>query len=135
MRVGFHAHPVLLAVGAMLLALAVGAFDAVDPLDSRDVEAQVEPTVDAASQQPPPAPGAGDAVADDGSLVATDPSLIPATPVTPVTQSDDASVEMGEGMTTNLGGSDVAVASVGGSHEIDGPKRHTRRIPTPRPEP
>jgi hypothetical protein len=35
--------------------------------------------------------------------------------------------EAGNSTTTILGGSDVAVSSVGGSHEVDGPRRRSER--------
>src|SRR5215210_6709977 len=64
-------------------------------------------------------------------------AVVPATPTSPVDPAD-ASVatdspeavagapEIGTSTTTILGGADVAVSSVGGSYEVDGPSKRSR---------
>ena len=133
MRLRLPAHPLVYGVAFVLIIAASMALDAVDPLASRDAEAQVETAVGSTDGELT-APEGGYTIGPDGRKVPVDPALAAATPAFP---SDPATglVETGEGMTTNLGGSDVAVSSVGGSHEVDGPKRKSRRIPAPTPNP
>lgn len=117
------------ASGALSVALAGGA---VAPWGSRIAEAQVDPVLPEArvvEGQPDPALAATDQGLAETGL--TDASVaVPATPVmppeppvpAPTWESSDA------GMSTSLGGSDIAVASEGGSHEVDAPKRKANKI-------
>ena len=87
-------------------------------------------------QTPPPVPGLEypeSAVVSDGLDVA---AILAATPPAPGAAPGVDEVAAREGaVNTNLGGSDVAVTSEGGSYEVDAPKRRAKRrgIPTPQP--
>ena len=58
-------------------------------------------------------------------------AVVSATATTPAPAADElppgGTPEAGNSTTTILGGSDVAVSSVGGSHEVDGPRRRSER--------
>ena len=65
-------------------------------------------------------------------------AVVSATATTPALAADESppsgtpeaaagAPEAGNSTTTILGGSDVAVSSVGGSHEVDGPRRRSER--------
>ena len=124
-------HPLVYGVAFSLIIAASMALDAVDPLTSRDAEAQAEPTA-ALAEGEVSVPEGGYTLSPDGHKVPIDPNLAAATPAA-AAEATTGNADGGNGMTTNLGGSDVAVSSVGGSHEIDGPKRKARRFPTPKP--
>ena len=128
----------LLSVAVLLVPTAFAIADAMDPLTTGIAEAQqVEPTQVVESAAPPNAPtGELTAVREGEALLDAAPT-VPGTPLapTPSDSTNRGSIETGDGLTTNLGGSDVAVSSVGGSHEVDGPKRKAKRVPTPRPQP
>jgi hypothetical protein len=112
----------LLIVTALFAVIALGAIEAADPLMTEEADAQAVPS----------------AIVDEHVSDASGSPSVPATPFVPASstgQSNSGLIETGDGLTTNLGGSDVAVSSVGGSYEIDGPKRKARRIPTPFPRP
>jgi hypothetical protein len=121
------------ASGAFAFALAAGALA---PWRSRTAEAQMDP-VETGTELPPGQ--------YDPSLAGTDPTLAGidpaaaapdsglAVPATPVVTPEAALPEpewlpTDAGMSTSLGGSDVAVTSEGQSHQIDGPKRKTNKI-------
>jgi hypothetical protein len=129
MRLRLPAHPLVYGAAFAVIIACSMALDAVDPLVSRDAEAQSEPTAITAEGDLTVPEGAF-TLGPDGRKVPVDSALAAATPADPA-----AAVAPGDGMTTNLGGSDVAVSSVGGSHEIDGPKRKSRRFPAPTPNP
>jgi hypothetical protein len=66
------------------------------------------------------------------SALVSDTETAPAPPAdeSPPSGTPEAAVgapEAGNSTTTILGGSDVAVSSVGGSHEVDGPRRRSER--------
>lgn len=133
----------LLATGAgggIGLALAAGALA---PWASRNAEAQVDPSQPAAELTPgqydPALAGTDPALGGvDPALAGTDPTLaatdtalaIPATPmVTAEAPIPEPTWEATEaGMATSLGGSDVAVASVGGSYQVDAPRRKADKV-------
>ena len=58
-------------------------------------------------------------------------AVVSATETAPAPPADESTPsgtpEAGNSTTTILGGSDVAVSSVGGSHEVDGPRRRSER--------
>ena len=113
------------------------AASAIAPWLSRNAEAQVDPSQPIRDQAPqlddPALAGTDPALGDvDAASAVPDSGLIaPATPVVtpevslpaPTWEPTDA------GMTTSLGGSDIAVASEGGSHQVDAPKRKANKIP------
>lgn len=134
---------------ALLLSSAGGVIGgglglgAAVPWRSPDAEAQVDPSHSGTNLPPdqydpaltgmdPTLGGMDPAIAGiDPALAAPESGLVaPATPVVtpeplppaPTWEPTDA------GMTTSLGGSDVAVASVGESHQVDAPKRKANKI-------
>ena len=115
-------------VATAFAALLSGA---VAPELARETEAQVQ----TGPVQPPPAVGEG--LPADAGAIGSD--LAPATPVPPANPANATTiggiVDSGGSVTTSLGGSDVAVSSVGGSYEVDGPKRRAKRAPKMAPEP
>ncbi|MDQ2652770.1 MAG: hypothetical protein M3Z20_06965 [Chloroflexota bacterium] len=122
--------------GAGVVVGAALAAGAIAPWPSRDAEAQVDPSQPVTD----PAPGQVDPalVGTDPALGGTDPALAasepalaaPATPVvTPEASIPSPTWEPTDaGMATSLGGSDIAVASEGGSHQVDAPKRKANKI-------
>jgi hypothetical protein len=110
----------LFAFAALGLALVAtsSSFDS-RPVPGVSAQAQATATVLAARTWVPGAPAAA----------------TPAVPVNPDPVATTTAPESGGSMTANLGGSDVAVSSVGGSYEVDGPKRKAKKIlkltPTP----
>ena len=126
----------LLAVGAGGVAGAALTAGGVAPWPVRDAEAQVDPSQPVPGLEPDQydlAPAGNDPALEgsDPTLAPTDEALgMPATPVvaaeasipSPTWEPSDA------GMATSLGGSDIAVASVGESHQIDAPKRKADKI-------
>jgi hypothetical protein len=119
----------LLALGASGVVGAALAAGAIAPWPSQDAEAQVDPSQPVPDQAPeqvdPALAGA------DPALAASDTALVaPATPVvTPEVSIPSPTWEPTDaGMATSLGGADIAVASEGGSHQIDAPKRKANKI-------
>jgi hypothetical protein len=121
------------AAGVVGTAMTTGA---IAPWPSRDAEAQVDPSQPVNDLEPEYVDSALAGV--DPALAGTDPAsaatdtalAVPATPVvapeasipSPTWEPTDA------GMATSLGGSDVAVASEGGSYQVDAPKRKANKI-------
>jgi hypothetical protein len=119
-------------LGASALALvAVGALGLNAVV--RDAMAQTDSAAPGnVDQTPPPVPGLQNPNPAVGGTLPLDPALA-ATPAVPA--GAPGLVETPGGITTNLGGSDVAVTSEGGSYEVDGPKRKGKRFPAPTPKP
>ncbi len=123
-----------LGVGSAIgVALALGTLV---PWQSRNAEAQMDPAqpgMDGAPEQADP-----ELAGSEPDLANTDPTLAgsetalaaPATPVvTPEVSVPSPTWEPTDaGMSTSLGGSDIAVASEGGSHQVDAPKRKAEKI-------
>ena len=80
---------------------------------------------------PPPVPGLDYTPVDAGKAGPAEGAVIPATPTAPVFPADASTVfdapDNGGSLTTSLGGSDIAVSSVGGSYEVDRPKKRSHR--------
>ena len=121
------------AGGVVGAALAAGTLAAWLP---RDAEAQVtaaQPVTDQAPEEVDPAlAGTGPALAGTEPAVAA-PDSAPAAPATPVVTPEASIpsptwVPTDAGMATSLGGSDIAVASEGGSHQVDAPRRKANKI-------
>jgi hypothetical protein len=117
----------------VLSAIALVAFSAVEPLLSRVAEAQ-DQTGEIPVGMQSPIPGVDYSDVAGGDLIESDTA--PATPAVPVIPAEGEKI--GEvpagGMTTaSLGGSDVAVASVGGSYQVDAPHKKKRRSTVPAP--
>jgi hypothetical protein len=69
-------------------------------------------------------------VAESAVVSATETAPAPPADESTPSGTPEAAVgapEAGNSTTTILGGSDVAVSSVGGSHEVDGPRRRSER--------
>jgi hypothetical protein len=119
----------------IFVVTAVAAVSAVEPLLSRVAEAQDQTGGAAAGiQSPPLVPGVDYSDGSDGAPVVSEAA--PATPAAPVLPSDASkipAVPAGGTTTASLGGSDVAVASVGGSFQVDAPHKKKRRSPVPAP--
>jgi hypothetical protein len=83
----------------------------------------------------PPLPGTKDSTVDSAAGAPVNQAAPPASPVPSQSTAAPAPPGDGNSMTTSLGGSDIAVSSVGGSYEVDGParkrNRHARQSPTP----
>ena len=108
---------------------SIWAAGSLAPWQSRYVKAQVDP---GQSGTEPTLEN------EDPALAGTDPSqalssVVPAVPATPIV-TPESSIPgptwepTDAGMTTSLGGSDIAVASEGGSHQVDAPKRKANKI-------
>ena len=108
--------------GALLLVAAIALFVA-ERTDTDSARAQAQPTSVAGTivQLPPPVPGLDYSPPQPGQ--ATIPEA--ATTGTPVAADSGtaAAPASGESVTASLGGSDIAVSSVGGSYERDGPNK------------
>jgi hypothetical protein len=127
-------RPVASKFAAVLGAALIGAI-LLTPVVMDVAQAQTEPDTAANGLLLPPQDF--DPVAARNVGVA-ESAVVAGTP-TPPTDSVDASTvseapvaatdaaENGSSTTTSLGGSDVAVSSVGGSHEVDRPKKRSDR--------
>ncbi len=122
----------------LLCGAALAVFSAVVPVQSRDAEAQTDPATITAIQTPPPVPGIDyDAAVTEAAPVASPAAGTEGVAPAPadVATGEATLTEDNGGYSTSLGGSDVAVASVGESHQVDGPKRRMNRLPIPQPRP
>ncbi len=119
-------------VGMAVAGVAFVAASATDSILSRAVYAQSDPPAAISAIQTPPAvPGIDYTIAGSGGSSPSFSELAPATPV-PLASSEIATSTPAIGaadgsMTTSLGGSDIAVSSVGGSHQVDAPGRKSNR--------
>jgi len=126
-----------IVIALVMSAAVLIAISAVEPLLSLVAEAQDEPAGSASGVQTPPQAPGKDSI-DGSSNAAVESDMAPGTPAAPLLASD---VEMlpdvpGVGVTSaSLGGSDVAVASVGGSYQVDSPHKKRKRSPVPPPLP
>jgi hypothetical protein len=124
---------VVRSIAFLLFASLAGA--SMLSLAAPDVaEAQTEPNTAANGVVLPPL-DYDPVAARDADLAG---SVVPATPASPVDSADasagtdtpeavTAAPETGTSTTTSLGGSDVAVSSVGGSYEVDRPNKRSRK--------
>lgn len=127
-------RPVAITVAAVLGAAIVGAI-LLSPAMMDVAQAQTEPATAANGVLLPPLDY--DPVAARNEAL-TESIGISGTPAPPVDSTDASTAteapetatdapENGSSTTTSLGGSDVAVSSVGGSHEVDRPGRRSER--------
>lgn len=126
----------LLALGAGGVVGAAMATGAIALWPSPDAEAQVDPSQPVTDLAPEYVDPALDGI--DPALEVADPArdasdavlAAPATPVVPPEASVSSPTwePTDAGMATSLGGSDVAVASEGGSYQVDAPKRKVNKI-------
>jgi hypothetical protein len=119
-------RPALVSVAVLAVALTVGSIaESVVTPAARAQTDSVAPV--SAIQTPPPVPGIDyssvetiiPATTGEGALVGS--PLAP--PTAPGATEAEAPEEPAGGVTANLGGSDVAVSSVGGSYQVDAPGR------------
>jgi hypothetical protein len=138
----------VLTKGVVLGATLAGA-TLLHPIATQVAQAQTEPAMAANGVLLPPLdfdPAAA------RNLVLTGSAVVPATATAPVSAPDESTAtdapdattdapeatadapaagteapDNGNSMTTSLGGSDVAVSSVGGSYEVDRPKKRSGR--------
>ena len=128
MRNGLVTVPVVV----VFLVAALAGAGVLNPTPTFVADAQSEPvTTVNGIQLPPRVPGLDYTIGDVGDPGPIEGLMIPGTPTAPVLPGDtspglDVPATDG-GVTTNLGGSDVAVSSVGGSYEVDAPKKRSHR--------
>jgi hypothetical protein len=119
-------HPLTPIIAALFGAALVGA--TLLSAAPNVVWAQTEPSPAANGVLLPPADFDPTAVRND-DLTAS--AVVPATSTAPVSPADESTPagtpEAGNSTTTILGGSDVAVSSVGGSYEVDRPNKRSGR--------
>ena len=123
---------VLVLAVAVFLVAALSAADVLSPMATGVARAQTEPiTTVNGIQLPPPVPGLDYTPVDIETADPAEGLVVPATPTAPVLTSDTFAVpdtaDPAGTSTTSLGGSDVTVSSVGGSYEVDAPKKRSRR--------
>ena len=119
-------HPLTPIIAALLGAALVGAI--LVSAAPNVAWAQTEPTT-AANGVSLPAAEFDPAAARNEDLAES--AVLPAASTAPVSPADESSPagtpEAGNSTTTVLGGSDVAVSSVGGSYEVDRPSKRSGR--------
>ena len=123
---------VLVLTVAVFLVTVLAAADVLSPMATGVARAQTEPiTTVNGIQLPPPVPGLDYTPVEIETAGQAEGLVVPATPTAPLLTSDTSAVPdtagPAETLTTSLGGSDVAVSSVGGSYEVDAPKKRSRR--------
>jgi len=134
-------RPVFSIISA-LLGVALAGATLLSPAATKVAEAQNEPAT-AANGVLLPSPYYDPAAARIADLAesadVTDTATTPAPPTDPSAATDapeaateapdavDEAPENGNSVTTVLGGSDVAVSSVGGSYEVDRPSKRSER--------
>lgn len=134
-------HPVTASIIAAVLGAALVGATLLSPA-ANVAQAQTEPAVAANGVLLPPV-DFDPASARNQDL--TESTIVPATSTVPAAATDESTVadapdaatdapeavpatpENGNSVTTSLGGSDVAVSSVGGSYEVDRPKKRSDR--------
>lgn len=114
---------------ASLLAAAITVLVAIDPWQAPEAEAQDATGAITAIQTPPPVPGIDYEAATTELPPVSAPVTASGTPAAPAGAAGPVLTETDGGYSTNLGGSDIAVTSTGGSYEVDGPKRKAKKIP------
>ena len=117
----------VLTIGGLLIVVLVGVVTK-SPVLTNVAWAQSEPiTTVNGIQIPPPVPGLDYEPVDIGANGPAQDLVMPGTPVPPMSSPDGSTVvdapESSGALTTSLGGSDIAVSSVGGSYEVDSPKK------------
>lgn len=120
-----------LVIAAFLVAALAGA-SVLGPAMTDIARAQSEPiTTVNGVQLPPPVPGLDYDPVEAREKGVVEGAVTPATPTAPVYPADASTVidapDNGGALTTSLGGSDIAVSSVGGSYEVDSPKKRSNR--------
>jgi hypothetical protein len=124
--------PVTVLVVVVFLVAALAGSGVLNPSATFVADAQSEPvTTVNGIQLPPRVPGLDYTIVDTGDPGLVEGLVIPATPTAPVlpgnTSPSHDIPDTDGALTTSLGGSDVAVSSVGGSYEVDGPKKRSHR--------
>ena len=124
--------PVTVLVVVAFLVAALAGSGMFTPSATFVADAQSEPvTTVNGIQLPPSVPGLDYTTVDTGDGDLIEGLVIPGTPTAPILPGDTSpslDVPDTEGaVTTSLGGSDVTVSSVGGSYEVDAPKKRSHR--------
>jgi hypothetical protein len=124
--------PVAVLVVVIFLVAALTGAGVLNPAATFVADAQSEPvTTVNGIVLPPQVPGLDYTSLDEADAGAIDGLLVPATPTVPLTSddapADPAAPESDGASTTSLGGQDVTVSSVGGSYEVDSPKKRSNR--------
>ena len=132
MRRVIASRPVSFLVIAAFLVAALAGANVLGPVMTDSARAQSEPiTTVNRVQLPPPVPGVDYDPVQIRENESTEGAVTPATPAAPVYPADASTVvdaaDNGGSLTTSLGGSDIAVSSVGGSYEVDSPKKRSNR--------
>ena len=125
----------LASIFAAVLGAALLCATLLNPLAVNVAQAQTEPLTAAngvvlPSPYDDPAAARIADVAESAVVSATETAPAPPADESTPSGTPEAAVgapEAGNSTTTILGGSDVAVSSVGGSHEVDGPRRRSER--------
>ena len=124
--------PGTVLVVVVFLVAALAGSGVLSPSATFIADAQSEPiTTVNGIQLPPRVPGLDYTTVDTGDADLIEGLVIPGTPTAPILAGDtttglDAPDASGA-LTTSLGGSDVTVSSVGGSYEVDAPKKRSHR--------
>ena len=124
-----------LAAGLVIVVFLVAALagsGVLNPAATLIADAQSEPvTTVNGIQLPPRVPGLDYTTIDTEDAGLVEGLVIPGTPTVPVLPGDTSTSpdapDTGGTVTTSLGGSNVTVSSVGGSYEVDGPKKRSQR--------
>ena len=124
--------PVAGLVVVVFLVAALAGAGVLNPASTLIVDAQSEPvTTVNGIHLPPPVPGLDYTTIDTEDADLVEGLVIPGTPTVPILPGDTPTSpdapDTGGALTTSLGGSDVAVSSVGGSYEVDAPKKRSQR--------
>jgi len=130
------------SIFAVVLGAAIGSATLLSPLAVNMAQAQTEPLT-AANGVLLPSPYYDPGAARIADLAES--AVVPVSSTAPVSPADESTAtdapetvaessddvadapNNGNSETTVLGGSDVAVSSVGGSHEVDGPGKRSER--------
>ncbi len=120
----------LVGFSGFLAVVVVAAAVVVASPQPTDVGAQAQPTIPSSIiQLPPPVPGLDYTPQGSGHASLTVPVVTGGTPVADQSSPDALAPATGNSVTASLGGSDISVSSVGGSYEVDGPKKRRNRSP------
>ena len=121
---------VAVLVVVVFLVAALAGSGVLNPATTFIADAQTEPVMTVNGiQLPPPVPGLDYTPSETGDSDLIEGLVIPGTPTAPGASSSGLDVlpDTSGAVTTSLGGSDVAVSSIGGSYEVDAPKKRSHR--------
>ncbi|MBW3631498.1 MAG: hypothetical protein KY456_00580 [Chloroflexi bacterium] len=124
--------PETVLVVVVFVVAALAGSGVLNPTTTLIADAQSEPvTTVTGIQLPPQVPGLDYTTVDTGDADLIEGLVIPDTPIAPILPGDTTTgldvPDTSGALTTSLGGSDVTVSSVGGSYEVDAPKKRSHR--------